>query len=323
MNDLISICVTTRHRPDLLRQSLESLIRQAYRPIEIIVGDNSENNESTRVVDELVLPEGVTLIYRRHQPAGDLWTNTHWVFTQAQGGRIVLMHDDDMLCDGGLDILVAAWDAHPGVAAVYGKSYQITHAGDHDVLETDRVNLIQERIPEYAGSQSSSLKAALTQQFPRNGYLADAALLKQVGWRPYKFAGVWTDVDCGIRLATASAPRQFVYVDEFVSKIRLTEARVSNNRTFDCGSLQFLDQVRLLDVSSEARMAWERLVRILTEMAVVEAARAGQRSRALHLLRSEYYDRAWIHPATLYRLLYVLSPATARACNRVFRGLAE
>jgi glycosyltransferase involved in cell wall biosynthesis len=323
MNDLISICVTTRHRPDLLRQSLESLIRQQYRPLEIIVGDNSDDDESTRVVDELILPEGVALIYQRHQPSGDLWTNTDWVFTQARGGRMVLMHDDDMLCDGGLDILVEAWDAHPGVAVVYGKSYQITHAGAHDLPETDRVNAVQERTPDRAGPQRSSLRAALTQQFPRNGYLADAALLKQVGWRPYRFAGVWTDVDCGIRLATASAPRPFVYVDKFVSKIRLTETRVSNTRTFDTGALQFLDQVRLLDVPSESRSAWERLVRTLTEMAVVEAARAGQRSRALRLLRSEYYQRAWLHPATLYRLLCVLSPAMARTCNRVFRGLAE
>ena len=322
-NDLISICVTTRHRPALLKESLESLLRQQYRPLEIVVGDNSEDAQSERMIRQLVVPEGVTLVYQRHQPAGDLVFNTNWTFSRASGGRIMWMHDDDMLCDGGLDKLVAIWGKHPGVAAVYGKSCQITHGGVLDSVETDLVNESQERTADFEGVQKSNLRSGLTQQFPTNGYLADAKLVKTVGLRPYSVTGLWGDVDFGIQLALAAGSRPFVYVDSFVSKIRMTDSRVSNNRRLNCGALQFLDQVAPLKVPPECQPAKDRLVRKLTTMAVVEAAKAGEKARAMRLLRSESYDYSWLHPATLYRLLCVLSPGTARACNRIFRGLTD
>ena len=322
-NDLISVCLTTRHRPALLLESVRSVLAQSYRPLEIVIGDNSENDESERALRGLALPAGVSLVYHRHQPAGNLIENTNWTFRQARGSRLALMHDDDLFCDGGLDALAAAWDAATDPAAVYGLSYQIYSNGEVNEDETELVNRVQLRTPPYVGRQRSNLLAGLVQQFPVNGYLVDADLTKRLMWRPHGVVGLWVDVDFGIRLAQAAADRSFVLIDRYVSRTRMSSDRVSSTRTSDFGALQFLEQVLALEVPADCRPSRDALLGRLTRMGVVEAARSGQRRRALGLLRSECYPYSWVHPATLYRLAYIASPRAVQLCNRLLRGLPQ
>ncbi|MEM1303844.1 MAG: glycosyltransferase, partial [Planctomycetota bacterium] len=47
---LISVCIPTYRRPDLLREAVESVVRQEYRPLEIIVGDDSPTPAAENVV---------------------------------------------------------------------------------------------------------------------------------------------------------------------------------------------------------------------------------------------------------------------------------
>lgn len=322
-SELISLCLATRHRPALLLECLSTLTRQAYRPLEIVIGDNSTDDHTERALASVVLPDGVTLVYHRHQPATEEpATNWTWTAHRATGTRLMLMHDDDLLCDGGLDRLVAAWDrAPPDVAAVYGKAEVVTFAGDLEPAETERINRLQLRTPDRAGVQRSNALAGITQQFPTNGWLADAALVKQCGWRTRPIIGIWADVDFSIRFAELAGSRPFVFLDEFVSKTRLGETRLSGSRSTDVGSRHFLEQVRSFRFPPECHEHRDWLLRTLTEMGVVEAAREGERARALALLRSEHYRHSWLVPFTLYRLLYIASPAMAQACNRVFRRL--
>ena len=59
----------------------------------------------------------------------------------------------------------------------------------------------------------------------------------------------------------------------------------------------------------------------MTEISIVEAAKSGNRQRAIELLRSRYYQRSWWSAHTLYRLMYIASPAMAKISNRFLRGL--
>lgn len=321
MNPLISICVTTRHRPALLKVALEGLTRQKYRPLEIIIGDNSENDDSRAVVESIAWPDGVTVHYHRHQPSTDVVQNTNWAFDRASGGRIMLHHDDDVLCDGGLDKLVAAWDNYPNTAATFGKLYLINEAGELLEEQTEQTNREHCRTAEYAGHKLSNLESGLRGQFPMNSYLMDAALLKRVKWRPLEVVGIWTDGDFGIQAGIAAGERPFVYVDEFVFKYRLTTVSLVRSRDVEYGHLLYLEELKKLKVPLESEPSWHRLLETVTRCAVVSAARAGNRTKAFALLRSVHYNRSWLHPATLYRIMYILSPALTRTCNRIVRGL--
>jgi len=320
-SDLVSVCITTRHRRGLLLECIASVLRQAHRPIQIVIGDNSENDETGDALRSLALPPGVELVYHRHEQVGTLSDNTNWVFRHASGSRLMLMHDDDLVCDGGLDALVSAWDAAERPAAVYGRSNQIRSDGVIDREMTDHFNRIQMRTDADLGVQRSNLLAALVQQFPTNGYLVDAALAKAVGWLPHSQAGLWADVDCGIRFAQAAGDRAFILIEAVVSSFRMSDSRLSSNRNSDFGALQFLQQLQALDPPAQCRPSYEQLLQRVTGMAVVEAAVKGRRSHAFELLRSRAYPHSWLHPATLYRIAYIVHPGTVRLCNRWLRGL--
>lgn len=321
MNPLISICVPTYHRPALLRIALQSLTRQAYRPLEIIVGDNSENDASREVVDSIDWPEGVTVCYHRHRPSLDVVQNFNWLCDRASGGRIMLLHDDDLLCDGGLDMLVAAWDSLPDTAAAFGRMQVINEAGDVLPSLTEEINKKHARTAEYAGHKLSNLESGLRQQIAMHSYLMDASLLKSVKFRPLQTVGMSTDADFGIRAAIAAGERPFVYLDRFVFRYRLTSESILRSRCVEYGHLEFLEEMLKLQVPPESEPSKSQLLCTITRNAVLDAAKRGDRRGALRLLRSAHYRFSWLHPVTLYRLMYIASPDAARAFNRVFRRL--
>ena len=68
MNRLITICIPTCRRPDLLREALESCFKQDYRPLDILIGDDSGDDRSVQTIQGLTKPEGVTVRHVRHKP---------------------------------------------------------------------------------------------------------------------------------------------------------------------------------------------------------------------------------------------------------------
>lgn len=318
---LISVCLPTRHRPGLLRECLDSLVKNDYRPLEIVIGDNSENDASEQVVAAFQAPKGVSIRYQRHQPVVDFAANHNWVIEAARGARMLLMHDDDLMLPGGIDRLNRAWHESINPVIVYGKLQQLTPQGALDEAETARYNEMQLQMPRYAGPQQSKDLAALVQQIPPNGWLLDGAVLKRLGIRSPAQVGSYTDIDLGMRLAKETPGRAFIYVDEFTNGMRQGPDRLSSNRAVDIGAIRFLAIVEQFEPEPAARGAYETLLGELTRLSVVEAARRGDRSRALQLLRSPFYDRSMLSPDTLYRLLCIWSPRMATLANRLLRGV--
>lgn len=318
---LVAVGVPTRHRPALLRQTIDSILAQRYRPLEIVVGDNSENTETERMLAGLTMPEGVQLRYHRHRPPLLVSGNIGWVLEKACATRALLLHDDDLLCPGGLDKLIAASDATPRAAVVYGRLRAMAEDGTDRPYETARANRYNFRTPEWAGAQRCNLEAALRQQMAMDGYLVDAELVRQVRFRPHAVVGHWTDVDFSIRLALATPDRPWVFVDDDVLRFRETANSLLRCQDHDYGHLQFLQQLSMLDVPDGCREAYERLMSVATRLAVLSAAKAGDRAKAWELMQSRPYDLTWLHPMTVYRMFYIRNPALMRMINRTFRGL--
>ena len=60
-NRLITICIPTFRRPDLLVEAIQTCFQQNYRPLEILIGDDSMDEKSFDLTRGLALPSGVTL----------------------------------------------------------------------------------------------------------------------------------------------------------------------------------------------------------------------------------------------------------------------
>lgn len=321
LNAVISICIPTYNRPALLQEAIESCLLQQYRPLEIVIGDDSTNDDTEELVARLALPPGVSLQYRRHTPSLGQSSNVNDLFARATGSRLLLLHDDDLLCPGGLDRLERGWTDLPGTRCIYGNQYVVAADGALLADETESVNRQYFRMTPYAGRQASGLTAGLWQQMPNDCFLIESDLARTVGYRQEEEMGQCVDVDFAIRVGMAAGAGEFVFLDEFISKYRLTEHSIMRNRKLNHGRhllLAFIESLPTKEAAEED--ARQILLRRLGLGASLDAATAGHRSLGLRIMMSRYYTKPFFSRWTMYRLLCIASPRLAEAARRVIRG---
>jgi glycosyltransferase involved in cell wall biosynthesis len=315
MSDLITICVPTCRRPDLLKEAIESCFRQKYRPLEILVGDDSGDDRSVGTLQGFTPPDGVRVDHVIHNPPLHQARNVDWLIKNSRGTRLLLLHDDDLLCDRGLDRLVEAWEAQSGIVCAYGKQYVLSPAGEVLSSETEDFNRRYGRVKANRGVQESPLSAGLSQQIPNNCFLVDAKVARGVGYRPEEAVGNSVDEDFGIRLGQASGDKSFYYIDEFVSCYRLTENSILRARHFNYGEHLLFSEVARLDVPERDLAARDLSLKRMSAKAVLNAAMAGQRLKALSIFFSRHYELRYTDIRSLFRLIYIASPSLGARLN--------
>ena len=122
LSGLISICIPTCNRPELLREALESCAAQEYDRLELVVGDDSSDDASRHVVEAFARTSPWHVSYVRNLPALGQNANVAALFARANGDRILLLHDDDRLLPGAVSALAAPWDAEPNLAITFGET---------------------------------------------------------------------------------------------------------------------------------------------------------------------------------------------------------
>jgi GT2 family glycosyltransferase len=104
---LLSICVPTYHRAELLARTLRS-IGPLPADVEVIVSDNSTDNDDCQDMAHRLLasqPSGQWHYYR-NAPGSTIVDNFAICVSRAKGHYIYHLHDDDYLLEGGLDIMM-------------------------------------------------------------------------------------------------------------------------------------------------------------------------------------------------------------------------
>jgi glycosyltransferase involved in cell wall biosynthesis len=111
---LLSICVPTRDRTDLLMRNLQAALRQIAPgdPVEVLVSDNSEGQETAEAVAELAR-EGAPISYQRNDPPVSMSVNHNLLIERARGDYILFVHDDDYLLGDGLQALLGILAEYP------------------------------------------------------------------------------------------------------------------------------------------------------------------------------------------------------------------
>jgi len=115
----IAVAISTRDRPDVLRRCLESLRAGRRRPDEVIVADQSEGRETSRVVEE-AKSSGLPIRYVRARPGGLGVAQNDAV--AATVSEIVAVLDDDCVADESwLREIAGTFEADPELALVAGR----------------------------------------------------------------------------------------------------------------------------------------------------------------------------------------------------------
>jgi glycosyltransferase involved in cell wall biosynthesis len=108
---LLSICIPTNNRPETLKQTLRSVVPKS-EDIEILVCDNSSEDINQKIVEEELQDCPCPWRYNRNNlPKGLLGIemmveNFNTCVRLARGHYIYILHDDDYLLPGGLNIVL-------------------------------------------------------------------------------------------------------------------------------------------------------------------------------------------------------------------------
>lgn len=102
---LISVVIPTRNRPELLRQSLSSVLAQrGFEDFEVVVSDNGTDERTRAVVEALEDPR---ICYVETGGQLDVYQSWNFALRAAQGRYTLLLADDDGLLPDGLARIAA------------------------------------------------------------------------------------------------------------------------------------------------------------------------------------------------------------------------
>jgi glycosyltransferase involved in cell wall biosynthesis len=111
---LLSICVPTRNRPDLLLRNLQAVLGQIGPgdPVEVLVSDNSEDSATAELVSGLAR-EATPIGYSQNVPPVSMSENHNRLIARARGRYILFVHDDDYLLEDGLQGILGSLSRNP------------------------------------------------------------------------------------------------------------------------------------------------------------------------------------------------------------------
>jgi len=91
---LVSVCVPTRNRVELLRESLATIVKQDYEPLEILISDNASDDGTEELCRKLQATDRRVRYVRQLRNIG-LYGNHNFCIEASRGPLICFFHDDD------------------------------------------------------------------------------------------------------------------------------------------------------------------------------------------------------------------------------------
>lgn len=102
---LLSICIPTYNRPQELRRLIEGIKNQINPFVEIVIGDDSTDEKTEAVVNELI-QQNVPLSYKKNRKRLGFDRNLLSVSHMARGEYIWWLGDDDEILYDGIDYVL-------------------------------------------------------------------------------------------------------------------------------------------------------------------------------------------------------------------------
>jgi len=113
---LVSVCIPTYNAARTVKQTLESILNQTYRNIEILVVDNASEDETIALVQQFNDPR--LTIYRNDRDIGGEQNWSHCI-ELARGRYIGIFHADDLYMPNMVQEQVQAFQNNPAIGAVF------------------------------------------------------------------------------------------------------------------------------------------------------------------------------------------------------------
>jgi glycosyltransferase involved in cell wall biosynthesis len=214
MASLVSIIIPSRSRPAMLREAVESVIGQTYRPIEIVVVLTGANEETTASARSLEEKYGVRIVVT---PPRNLATSRNNGIKVATGEWITFLDDDDLYAPTKIQRQVET-------AKLTG-----AHVITNSWVRFDELGPIEKwaaHPDKHLPPGRSFQEALMTGNCLSNGLLVRAAILRELHGFDEKLDAC-EDWDMWRRI---SYRHEIVYIDEPFVHIRVHNGSMSSRR---------------------------------------------------------------------------------------------
>lgn len=218
---LVSVIIPTYNRDSLVKESIESVMAQTYRPIECIVVDDGSTDNTKEVVNELIKENtgSFTLKYIRQQNAGSqVARNTGTA--AAKGAFIQYLDSDDLLYPGKIEKQVSFLNEHTNCDGVWSGWAKGTPQENVIIKSEAREDLLTQMLTEHCihtlaflmrrsivekiGPWDINIKRNQEIDFQVRGLLAGANFQHQP-----QIGGLWR-IHEGERIASTTGAKEFL-----------------------------------------------------------------------------------------------------------------
>jgi glycosyltransferase involved in cell wall biosynthesis len=300
----ISVIIPTYQRPEFLKETLESIWIQSVQPNEILIGDDSKDDRTEKMVTELKQKSNISIKYFHHIPSLGEGKNCDFLYQHATCDLVLHLHDDDPVYPRCIEYLKKPFDENPEIIASFGLQRMINEDGSlcHNA---EGVNTAYFRTPDRAGIVDGMIAGAVS-MFPNNGFLVNRDATLRIGYSGQGRAGKSTDFYFGFRLGQLNKP--FYFVNQYTAMCRI----VGNSLSRTSGADNAYQTVKILfeDCTPEQLDIPEirQSLKFRMPPAIAIAAKKKDRKRALKWFLSPYHREKIFTLGGMKRFLLIINP---------------
>jgi len=125
---LVSICIPAYKKPEYVVRCIESVLKQTYKQVEIVISDDSPNQDIKLAIESY--NSIISIKYYHNNPALKSPINWNNALNKATGHFYMLMHQDDWFeVDHAIETYVQTFEANPQVDFVFCRNTAIQPDG--------------------------------------------------------------------------------------------------------------------------------------------------------------------------------------------------
>lgn len=219
---LISVIIPTYNRANLVLETINSVLRQSIKDIEILVVDDGSLDNTRQMLEKLNTDGTIRYLWK---PNGGVSSARNWGIKNAQGKYIAFLDSDDLFVGESLRQQLEVLASQADIGLVHGDFEKFSSDGSG--LGRRSTSWFEGRLYPEILCHWSSLIAAPTVMVP-------AHVFQEVGY--FEPGLTWgEDLDMWWRITRRY---EFAHIPKVLARVRVHSGNVSGNRSKEADAFQ-------------------------------------------------------------------------------------
>ncbi|MDM1272924.1 glycosyltransferase family 2 protein [Acinetobacter indicus] len=215
---LITVFIITHNRIELLKRSLNSVIKQTYTDLEIIIVDDCSIDGTDEYVQNIMLADN-RIKYIRNSINQGACVSRNKAINAATGKYITGLDDDDWFEANRIELFLNQWSSkHTNVVALF------THYKLNTTAGTKKNSILKSKLRKKIVVQDDLLF-----QNHMNQIFCETLTLQKISGFNEKLPA-WQDLDCWYRLLSGNKKAQLINNSSYIVDVAHEYERISTSK---------------------------------------------------------------------------------------------